>query len=266
MRIKFDRNIPIVVRGGGDLATGAIYRLRAAGFPVLVLETNLPLAVRRAVSVCEAVYEGRCVVEDMECRRIERLEEFDPEVVNVLVDLNAESVTKVHPQVLIDAVMAKRNLGTSRDMAPITIATGPGFVAPNDVQYVVETKRGHTLGRVITHGSAIPNTGIPGKIMGYSVKRLLRAPAAGHLNPCKRIGDIVEAGEVIGEVSGKPVLAQIPGVVRGLIHSKAMCRQNMKIGDVDPRGVVENCFTISDKSLAVGGGVMDALMRGLEIL
>lgn len=266
MRIKFDRNIPIVVRGGGDLATGAIYRLRAAGFPVLVLETNLPLAVRRAVSVCEAVYEGRCVVEDMECRRIENLGDFNPEVVNVLVDPNAESVAKVHPQALIDAVMAKRNLGTSRDMAPITIATGPGFVAPDDVQYVVETKRGHTLGRVITHGSAIPNTGIPGNIMGYSVKRLLRAPAAGHLNSCKRIGDIVEAGEVIGEVSGKPVLAQIPGVVRGLIHSKAMCRQNMKIGDVDPRGVVENCFTISDKSLAVGGGVMDALMRGLEIL
>ncbi len=252
-------NPPVVVRGGGDLATGTIYRLHKAGFPVLVLETGQPLAVRRAVSVCEAVYEGRWTVEGMECRLISSLDDFDPGVVGVLIDPGGKSLAEVRPRILIDAIMAKRNTGTSREMAPVTIALGPGFCAPRDVRYVIETMRGHSLGRVIAKGTAIPDTNLPGVIMGCGIERLLRAPAEGRLVSRKTIGDLVEAGEVVGEIAGVPVQADIPGVIRGLIHPSVECRQGMKIGDVDPRGVIDYCFTISEKSLAVAGGVMEAV-------
>ena len=252
-------NPPVVVRGGGDLATGTIYRLHKAGFSVLVLETGQPLAVRRAVSVCEAVYEGRWTVEGMECRLISSLDDFDPGVVGVLIDPGGKSLAEVRPRILIDAIMAKRNTGTSREMAPVTIALGPGFCAPRDVRYVIETMRGHSLGRVIAKGTAIPDTNLPGVIMGCGIERLLRAPAEGRLVSRKTIGDLVEAGEVVGEIAGVPVQADIPGVIRGLIHPSVECRQGMKIGDVDPRGVIDYCFTISEKSLAVAGGVMEAV-------
>lgn len=252
-------NPPVVVRGGGDLATGTIYRLHKAGFPVLVLETGQPLAVRRAVSVCEAVYEGRWTVEGMECRLISSLDDFDPGVVGVLIDPGGKSLAEVRPRILIDAIMAKRNTGTSREMAPVTIALGPGFCAPRDVSYVIETMRGHSLGRVIAKGTAIPDTNLPGVIMGCGIERLLRAPAEGRLVSRKTIGDLVEAGEVVGEIAGVPVQADIHGVIRGLIHPSVECRQGMKIGDVDPRGVIDYCFTISEKSLAVAGGVMEAV-------
>lgn len=252
-------NPPIVIRGGGDLATGTIYRLHKAGFPVLVLETGRPLAVRRAVSVCEAVYEGRWTVEGMECRLIASLDEFDTGVVGVLIDPDGRSLAEVRPRILIDAIMAKRNTGTSREMAPVTIALGPGFRAPKDVLYVIETMRGHSLGRVIAKGAAIPDTKTPGVIMGYGIERLLRAPAAGRLVSRKTIGDLVEAGEAVGEIAGVPVRANIPGVIRGLIHPSVECCPGMKIGDVDPRGIVDYCFTISEKSLAIAGGVMEAV-------
>ncbi len=252
-------NPPIVIRGGGDLATGTIYRLHKAGFPVLVLETGRPRAVRRAVSVCEAVYEGRWTVEGMECRLIASLDEFDTGVVGVLIDPDGRSLAEVRPRILIDAIMAKRNTGTSREMAPVTIALGPGFRAPQDVLYVIETMRGHSLGRVIAKGAAIPDTKTPGVIMGYGIERLLRAPAAGRLVSRKTIGDLVEAGEAVGEIAGVPVRANIPGVIRGLIHPPVECCPGMKIGDVDPRGIVDYCFTISEKSLAIAGGVMEAV-------
>lgn len=255
------KDSPVIVRGGGDLATGVIYRLRVAGVPVLVLETERPLAVRRAVSVCEAVYEGRCRVEDMECRLISSLDEFDPSVVGVLVDPRGDSIAALRPRILIDAIMAKRATGTARGMAPVTIALGPGFSAPEDVLYVIETMRGHSLGRVITKGAAIPDTKRPGVIMGYGIERLLRAPAEGRLVPRKGIGDLVEAGETVGEIAGHPVRANISGVIRGLIHPSVECCYDMKIGDVDPRGVEDYCFTISDKSLSIAGGVMEAISR-----
>ena len=235
--MKTDKNRPIIIRGGGDLATGTIYRLRQAGFPVLVLETGRPLAVRRAVSACEAVYAGRWTVEDMECRLISSPAEFDPGAVCVLIDPDCKSLAEVRPRILIDAIMAKRNTGTTRDMAPVTIALGPGFSAPEDALYVIETMRGHSLGR------------------------LLRAPAAGRLVPYKNIGDLVEAGEAVGAIAGHPVAANISGVIRGLIHPSVECHHDMKIGDVDPRGVVDYCFTISDKSLSIAGGVMEAISR-----
>ena len=259
--MKTDKNRPIIIRGGGDLATGTIYRLRQAGFPVLVLETGRPLAVRRAVSACEAVYAGRWTVEDMECRLISSPAEFDPGAVCVLIDPDCKSLAEVRPRILIDAIMAKRNTGTTRDMAPVTIALGPGFSAPEDALYVIETMPGHSLGRVITKGLAIPDTRKPGVIMGYGIERLLRAPAAGRLVPYKNIGDLVEAGEAVGAIAGHPVAANISGVIRGLIHPSVECHHDMKIGDVDPRGVVDYCFTISDKSLSIAGGVMEAISR-----
>ena len=250
---------PVIVRGGGDLATGVVWRLRKAGFPVLVLETATPLMVRRMVSCGQAVYDGRCSVEGMESRLISSVYEFDPAVVNVLVDPQGNSICSLKPDILIDAIMAKRNLGTSAGMAGLTIALGPGFKAPEDVRCVIETKRGHALGRVITKGAAMPDTKIPGTVMGYNVERLLRAPAAGLLDPFRKIGDSVERGEVIAKVGETPVKANITGVLRGLIHHTVQLVPGMKIGDVDPRNIGSYAFTISDKALAIAGGVMEAI-------
>ena len=257
---------PVVVRGGGDLATGVIYRLRRAGFPVLVLETERPLAVRRAVSVCEAVYKGQCTIEGMSCRLIASLQELDPEQVNVIIDPEAASVARLKPDILIDAIMAKKNTGTRREMAPLTIALGPGFSASQDVNYVIETKRGHTLGRVIENGEPEPDTKKPGMVLGYGVERLLRAPAEGHFHAFRKIGDAVTVGETVGEINGIPVSAQLSGVLRGLISEKVDCRPGFKIGDIDPRGIREYCFTISEKALAVAGGVLEAILlnRGFQ--
>ena len=250
---------PVIVRGGGDLATGVVWRLRKAGFPVLVLETETPLMVRRMVSCAQAVYDGRCTVEGMEIRRIASVYEIDPEVVNVLVDPQGNSIYSLRPDILVDAIMAKRNLGTARSMAKLTIALGPGFSAPQDVSCVVETQRGHALGRVITNGAAVPDTKIPGTVMGYNVERLLRSPADGYLEPLRRIGDSVKKGEVLASVGGQPVKASIDGVIRGLIHHTVRLSPGMKIGDVDPRNVRSYAFSISDKALAIAGGVMEAV-------
>ena len=254
---------PVIVRGGGDLATGTVYRLRRAGFPVIVLETACPLAVRRSVSVCEAVYEGRFEIEGMDCRLIGRAAEYDPKVVNVLVDPRGSVIDEVRPDIVIDAMMAKKNLGTNRSMAPITIALGPGFQAPDDVNFVIETKRGHYLGRVIERGGAIPDTKRPGDILGRTAERLLRAPAAGRLSTERKIGDMIGAGELVGDIAGQPIYAGTDGVIRGLIHPLAECSEGMKIGDIDPRSKREYCFSISEKSLAIAGGVMEAVMAAI---
>jgi len=250
---------PVIVRGGGDLATGVVWRLRKAGLPVLVLETATPLMVRRMVSCGQAVYEGRCSVEGMEARLISSVYEFDASVVNVLIDPQGNSIDSLRPDILIDAIMAKRNLGTTRKMAGLTVALGPGFRAPQDVSCVVETQRGHLLGRVITDGSAAPDTKVPGTVMGYNVERLLRSPAAGFLEPFRRIGDVVEKGELIANVGGEPVTANIAGVIRGLIHQSVKLTPGLKIGDIDPRKERSYAFTISDKALAIAGGVMEAV-------
>ncbi len=243
------------------MATGTIYRLHAAGFPVLVLETECPTTVRRMASVSQAVFDGGCTVEDMQCRRIASAAEIDPAVINVMVDPKGVSISEIKPHILIDATIAKHNTGMSPELAPLTIALGPGFTAPRDVRCVIETMRGHTLGRVITDGAAAPDTKCPGVIMGYSAERVLRAPASGHLVTGRKIGDMVNAGDAIGEINGHPVTAQISGVIRGLIHAAVECFPGMKIGDIDPRGIQAYCFTISDKSLSVAGGVMEAVSR-----
>ncbi|EHL70088.1 selenium-dependent molybdenum cofactor biosynthesis protein YqeB [Cloacibacillus evryensis] len=251
-----------VVRGGGDLATGIIYRLWRVGYSVLALETALPLVVRRTVSVASAVFDGRAKVEDMSAVLIGSMKEYDPasDVIQVLVDPEGRSIREVKPDILVDAVMAKKNIGTTKDMAPTVIAVGPGFSAPGDVDAVIETKRGHTLGRVIRYGSAIPNTGVPGIIKGYGTERLLRAPTDGYLLPVRKIGDEVSVGEVVGYVGGVEVCARVDGVLRGLIHPRVRVTNGLKIGDVDPRGDPSHCWSITDKALAIAGGVLEVIM------
>ncbi|MEG1912390.1 MAG: selenium-dependent molybdenum cofactor biosynthesis protein YqeB [Cloacibacillus sp.] len=252
----------VIVRGGGDLATGIIYRLWRCGFRVLSLEVSAPLAVRRTVSAASAVFDGECVIDGMPVKRISSADGFSGvQGVSVIVDPEGDSIARLRPDIVIDAVMAKRNTGTNINMAPMVIGIGPGFTAKVDVHYVVETKRGHYLGRLLSEGGAIPNTGIPGMEMGYTTERLLRAPAEGYMEQFAEIGDHVTAGAVVGRIGGADVCAQIDGILRGLIHPSVYVTEGMKIGDVDPRNIREHCFSITDKALAIAGGVLEAVLR-----
>lgn len=255
-----EKSMLAIVRGGGDLATGVIYRLWRAHFRVLCLEAPKPRAIRRAVSAAQAVFDGEHMVESMKVVRIDSYSDWkDASCAAVLVDPDGRSIAELKPRLLVDATMTKRRTNTAKEMAPLVIAIGPGFSAPVDAHAVIETKRGHRLGRVITDGSAAPDTGVPGIVMGCAAERLLRAPSGGRVEPFLEIGDHVTAGELIAEVGGAEVRARIPGVLRGLIHPSVDVTKGLKIGDIDPRGVREHCFSISDKALAVGGGVLEAL-------
>ena len=256
----------IVVRGGGDLATGVIHRLWSAGFRVLVLEAAHPAAIRRQVSLCEAVYQGSATVEGLTARLIRDVSEMEAVWTNgevpLLVDPDGGCLEAVKPAVVVDAIIAKVNLGTHRGMAPATIALGPGFVAGVDVDAVIETSRGHKLGRVITAGAAKPNTGIPGIIGGYGKERVMHSPAEGVLRNVHAIGDIVEAGTEIAYIEtegGKvPVLATISGIIRGLIRDGYPVTVGFKIADIDPRREeLENCWLISDKARCIAGSVLE---------
>lgn len=263
----------ILVRGGGDLATGTIHRLWSAGLRVLVLETEHPAAIRRQVSLCEAVYEGETVVEGLKAVRIDSFAQAEAvlaeNAVPVLVDPAGSCIAQAKPDVLVDAILAKRNLGTARDMAPLTIALGPGFTAGQDVDVVVETKRGHRLGRILREGAAIPNTGIPGVIGGYGRERVIHAAAAGTFVDLHRIGDIVEAGELIAQIEGAdgtitPVTTQITGILRGLLRSGYQVTPGFKVADVDPRKEeLSNCFLISDKARCIAGSVLELVCAQL---
>lgn len=250
-----------IVRGGGDLGTGVIYRLWRAHFKVLVLEIERPLVVRINVSAANAVFCGETEIEGMRIKRIGSIAEFNRESddIEIIVSPGAELIEKLKPQVLVDAIMAKRNTGTTKNMAEIVIGIGPGFTAPEDVHAVVETKRGHYLGRTIYRGAAIANTGIPGIIRGYGIERLLRSPAEGYVTPICAIGDTVVKGDIIAYVNNIPVSAQIDGVLRGIIHPSVLVSRGTKIGDIDPSGEREHCRTITDKALAIGGGVLEAI-------
>jgi xanthine dehydrogenase accessory factor len=251
-----------LIKGAGDLASGVALRLHHAGFAVVLTEIARPTAVRRTVAFAEAVYEGEAKVEDLTGRRID-----DPEavlvawrdgVVPVVVDDQGAALRELRPDVLVDAIVAKRNLGTRVTDAPAVIALGPGFVAARDAHAVVETRRGHTLGRVIWRGEAAPNTGVPGEIAGHSAERLLRAPVPGVFRGVLGIGDTVAAGQVVGFVGDDAVRANVSGVLRGLLHDGVEVTAGFKLGDVDPRAAREHCFTVSDKALAVAGGVLEA--------
>ena len=263
----------ILVRGGGDLATGTIHRLWSAGLRVLVLEAEHPAAIRRQVSLCEAVYEGETAVEGLRAVRIETLaqaeEVWKQNAVPVLVDPQGKSIAPAKPDVLVDAILAKKNLGTTRDMAPLTIALGPGFTAGQDVDVVVETKRGHRLGRIIREGSAIPDTGIPGIIGGYGKERVIHAGTAGIFMDLRKIGDIVEAGETIAQIRTADgamisVTTQITGILRGLLRSSYPVTPGFKVADIDPRKEeLSNCFLISDKARCIAGSVLELVCAQL---
>lgn len=252
----------VIVRGAGDLATGTIHALVSAGFPVIALEVPNPAAIRREVCFSEAVYNGKKTVEGITAVLAGTAEEAAnlarQGVLSVLVDPLCAVLETVNPAVLIDATIAKRNLGTSREMAPLTIALGPGFEAGVDTDYVVETMRGETLGRIIGKGYALPNTGIPGVIEGFAAERVIHALAAGILHGVRRIGDRVEKGDVIARIgSSVPVTASISGVLRGLIRDGYPVTKGLKIADIDPRAdSYPLCFQISDKSRKIANSVL----------
>ena len=254
----------VVVRGGGDLATGTILRLHECGFFVLALECAHPAAIRRKVALCEAVYDGVTRVEGATCRRVDTPQQaqwvWDAGEIPLLVDETGASLAHIRPIALVDAILAKRNLGTSLTDAPIVLALGPGFTAGVDCHGVVETMRGHDLGRLILEGSAIPNTGVPGDVGGYTRERIIRAPADGPFEPVARIGQKVELGDVVAKVNGVPVAAQLTGIVRGMLPAGIPVTKGMKSGDIDPRCEVRHCFTVSDKARAIGGGVLEGLL------
>ena len=260
----------ILVRGGGDLATGTIYKLKKCGFPVLILETANPSAIRRNVAFCEAVYQGTQTVEDMTCYLAESLTQAEQFLLEgkltVLVDPMGESVSKLRPLAVVDAILAKKNLGTNRNMAPITVALGPGFTAGVDVDAVVETMRGHNLGRVLWSGTAAANTGIPGVIGGFGKERVIHCPAKGILRNVKHITDTVSKGEVVALVETEnglvPVEATLDGILRGLIRDGYPVDVGFKMADIDPRAdEYINCFTISDKARCIAGGVLEAILQ-----
>lgn len=260
----------ILVRGGGDLATGVIHRLHSAGFPVLVLEIPQPAAIRRQVSVSEAVYQGTATVEGMTARLIPDLSHLSQTLeageVPLLIDPEGACIPRLKPAVVVDAILAKRNLGTRRDMAPLTIALGPGFTAGEDVNFVIETMRGHNLGRILTEGPAQPNTGVPGLVGGVSGERVIHAEHTGVLRGRRVIGDLVEQGEPIAVISNGagefPVPASISGLLRGLIRDGFPVTKGLKIADIDPRtGEQKNCFTISDKARCIAGSVLELVCR-----
>lgn len=298
------KKLLIICRGAGDLATGIIHRLHRAGHRVLALETDYPAAIRRQVSFCEAVYDGSAAVEGVTARLVPALADAETDTetyseindtpaahvasekwdrsaieavleageVPLLIDPKGESIALLKPDVVVDAIIAKKNLGTTINMAPLVIGVGPGFTAGQDVHLVIESMRGHNLARIITDGMAQPNTGVPGNIAGFTSERVIHAPAAGYIHDVRKIGDIVQKGDEIARIYTDkesydnalseyvPVNATITGIIRGLIREGYYFREGFKIADIDPReSELTNCFTISDKARSIAGSVLEAV-------
>lgn len=254
----------IVIKGAGDLASGIAVRLTHCGYRIVMTDLPHPTSIRRTVCFSEAILKGTFAVEDV-------IAEYAPDIslipaiherehIAVLADPEAECIKALRPEVVVDAILAKRNLGTAIEDAPIVIALGPGFTAGVDCHAVIETMRGHDLGRVILEGAAEPNTGIPGNISGFTTERVLRAQKDGVFTELHHIGDIVEKGEPVAEVDGEPICATISGVIRGLLPTGTPVHSGMKSGDIDPRPVQAHCYTVSDKARAIGGGVLEAIL------
>lgn len=255
----------IIIKGAGDIATGVAIRLKHAGYSVIMLETDRPTTVRRSIAFSQAVFDGCMEVEGISavlCKEYSQVEHVLLKGnVAVLVDENAESVAALKPDVVIDAIIAKKNIGTCIDDAPIVIGLGPGFYATVDCDAVIETNRGHDLGRTIYVGAAEPDTGVPGEIAGESRRRILRAPCDGVFKGIAAIGDVVEAGDIVATIDGVPMRTSISGMVRGLLHDGIYVKEGMKSGDVDPRGKHLNYKSVSDKARAIGGGVLEAILH-----
>jgi xanthine dehydrogenase accessory factor len=262
-------DVPVLIKGGGDLGTGVAWRLHKAGFPVVVTELPRPLVVRRTVAFASAVCDGEIAVEGVTAWKAKDLDEarqlMGDGMIPVLVDPVCDSRLGLKPAVLVDAIMAKRNAGTKITDAPLVIALGPGFTPSVDCRCVIETQRGHNLGRVQWSSPAEPNTGVPGEIGGKSAERVLRAPCDGVVAGVRRIGDSVTAGQVVARVDGADVVSPFAGVLRGLVYDGLAVKIGAKIGDVDPRATREHCFTLSDKALAIGGGALEAILEWLQV-
>lgn len=255
----------VVVRGAGDIATGTLHCLQSCGFKVVALETTKPTAIRRYVAFCEAVYDGQMTIDNMTARCVSSIEEieacFKAHELPLVVDQKAELIKVLKPQVVVDAILAKKNFGTTIGMAPLVIGLGPGFTAKKDVDIVIETMRGHQLGKIITEGSAQPNTGIPGVIAGFGKERVIHAPAAGILTSVAKISDVVSKGQTIAYIGETPVASTLDGVLRGLIRDGFDVPKGMKIADIDPRITEQqNCFSISDKARTIAGSVLQAIL------
>ncbi|MCM0647006.1 selenium-dependent molybdenum cofactor biosynthesis protein YqeB [Clostridium swellfunianum] len=255
----------VIIRGGGDIASGTIQKLHRSGFKVLVLEIEKPTFIRRKVCYGEAIYEKEFALEGATAKLIKNINELE-EVwmqgkIPVLIDKEGYSIEVLKPRIVVDAILAKKNLGTHIEMADITIALGPGFEAGKDVHAVIETMRGHNLGRIILSGCAIKNTGIPGEIKGFSKERVIYSPSNGIIKNIREIGDVVKKDDLLAYVEKDEVLATLDGVLRGIIRDGSFVNKWLKIADIDPRlSEKENCFTISDKARAIGGAVLEAIL------
>ena len=258
----------IWIRGAGDLATGIALRLYRSGFDIIMSDTAVPTTVRRTVAFSPAVYTGETQVEGITGKLCENISMIDTVIesgcIPVIVDPSGEIMKEYKPDIIVDAIIAKTNIGTKITDADIVIGVGPGFEAGVDCHAVVETKRGHNLGRVIWSGSAYPNTGVPGNIGGYTVERIIRATADGVFKAKVNIGDYVKAGDLLAYCDETPVYANIDGIVRGLLQDGVKVKTGMKSGDVDPRAEKEYCFTVSDKASAIGGGVLEAILSKIS--
>lgn len=256
--------LTVLIRGAGELASAVAHRLSRCHFRLLMTEIARPQAVRRGVAFCEAVYEGEKEVEGVVAKLISTPDEiyrvWQEDKLPLLVDPETKVKDALKPDVLIDAIIAKKNLGTKITDAPLVIGLGIGFCAGRDVHVIIETNRGHNLGRVIPKGEAEPDTGVPGVIAGFSSERVFRVPQAGQFSTSKKIGDHVAAGDVVAFVDGMPVKTKISGVIRGLLRDGTKVHKGMKAGDVDPRGIKDHCYTISDKGRAIAGGVLEAIL------
>ncbi len=255
----------VLIKGAGDLASGVALRLHRSGFDVVMTDIANPTSIRRTVCFSEAIRLGEAMVEDVKAKKANSAKEVFEIIktgkIPVIADENCECRKELKPDVMVDAIIAKRNINTTINDAPIVVALGPGFTAGVDCHAVIETQRGHNLGRVILSGSAAPNTGIPGIIGGVGADRVLRAPCEGIFEPINKIGDIVCAGDTVATVNGEPMKTKIDGVLRGILPQGVSVFGGMKSGDVDPRGNVQNCYTVSDKASAIAGGTLEAILR-----
>ncbi len=260
------KNMIIGIKGAGEMASGIAWRLFQSNFKhIFMMEIKHPIAVRRQVSFCESIHDGSVLIEGIEAQKVSDVvgikSAWSNQSIPVLVDPKWDTLKTMAPQVVIDAIIAKKNLGTTKFDAPLVIGLGPGFEAGNDVHMVIETNRGHNLGKIILQGCPEPNTGVPGNIGGFTKQRVLRAPCAGVFTTSVTIGKPVNKNDVIGHVNNKLVIAQIDGVLRGLIRNNTTVTDQLKIGDIDPRGHVSYCSTISEKARAIGGSVLEAILR-----
>lgn len=254
----------ILIKGAGDLASGVAVRLAHCGFPIVMTDLLHPTSIRRTVCFSEAILKGSYTVEDVTAERADSPDGTGSILargnIAVLANPTQETLLSLKPDAVVDGILAKRNLGTKITDAPVVIALGPGFTAGVDCHAVIETMRGHNLGRVILEGPAEPNTGIPGNIGGFTTERVLRASKDGVFHEIRHIGDMVTVGETVADVDGEPIHAPLSGVIRGMLPSGTPVHTGMKSGDIDPRPVLEHCYTVSDKARAIGGGVLEAIL------